>query len=248
MKILNKLFMAIVVLGALVILYMFNSNALLNQFLENYLNHHTTFHITIGDTELRPLDGTIFLKEIKIKNPPQYEESDLVNIDLLKIKMDIASIWRKQLVFKEVALVISQAHAVKRTPGQTNVTEFLSQIKGLLIKKNKHKRKKWIAKRCLVKIDSLSISDYTRDPKFKHEFNVGYSKVFTNLTASDELVEGIVRQFRGEVVDYMLQEFLYATLDEDTYLKMIKKIFSPFRLFFPDDAAEINIPESDQDH
>lgn len=247
MRIMSRLVLSLFVLAAIAVFLTINSNLLLQNLISNYLSSHTSFQVDIGDADLRLFDGTISLKDIKITNPPQYEPSTFAEIDLLKVSVNVSSLWKKRIEFEEIALSVSSIHAVREKNHNINITDFIKEIQNAFKSKKKSSSRTWIARRCLVGIKSFSVTDYSQQPTYQNEYTYGYKKVFTDLTSYEDLVEGVSKAFQGEVANYIIEEFLHSLLDDQTYRRLFKKIFSPIKILLNNEenpkAFEFPIPE-----
>lgn len=236
MRIMNRLILALLLLGMIAFFLTINSSLLVQNVIKNYLNKQTSFHVDIGETDLRLIDGILILKDIRIANPPQYETNSLATIDLLKVSINLSSLWKREIEFEEIALSVSSVHAVREKSGTINVIDFIKQLQSLTRNGGKKTfNRSWIARRCLIKIESFAVTDYTKEPKYQHEFNYAYMKIFTDLSSYEEIIEGISKHFQGEIANYVIEELLNTLFDDQTYTKIFRKLFSPVKILFDDE-------------
>lgn len=149
--------------------------------------------VSIGKTRVGLLSGSMRLEDIRLQNPPGFEEKWMLDAPEVSIDFEPTGLFQGIFHFKEVELNLNELTVIRNRDGKLNVDTLKPPAKEETEKPEK--------KKTVLKIDKLYLTagkvvykDYSAGPTpAVQEFNIGIDKkLYTNIEDPSALVRLIV--------------------------------------------------------
>lgn len=190
----------------------------------------TTFSATVkaitGLTlEIKSMDIGLFksavaVKDLKIFNPPGFEEQLMVNMPEIYIDYDLDALLNKKIHLQEVRIHLKEFIVVKNKEGKLN----LDSLKAVQASKEEKKPKEEKTKTempsvkidiLLLKIGKVIYKDYyEKDKPLVREFNVNIDERYENITDPQKVVSLIIVKALARTSIASLSKFDLKPLSE----------------------------------
>ena len=174
----------LLVLLGIVILAWLLSDTLIRSFAERRLRRKTGLEVTIAQSTVGLISGTVALKDFKAFNPPGFGGAMLLNVSEASCVLDLQQFKIDRLHFHELKLHLAELNVIKSKTGVLNLDSVKESIRiHALQDRNK---KKWIFRfagidRLELSVDRLNYID-EQTPANSLQFNLQVkSEVVTNL-------------------------------------------------------------------
>lgn len=93
-----------------------------------YIERKTGSPTTLESARLNPFEGTVRLGGLRIENPPDFGDGDLLILDELLVDFDVSGLRTRTLTFSAIRLDIERFGYVERGDGTSNWDEFFDQL------------------------------------------------------------------------------------------------------------------------
>lgn len=197
-------------LGLVVILF-FAGNVMAKLAIENGVKLITGLPLTIGDLDLGLFKSAIQVKNLKLMNPPGFQDPVMVDLAELYVKYDLPSILSGKIHLPELRVDLNEFYVVKNEKGKLNIDSLtaLQKAKKETPAASRPEaetgtpvppEKKTQAKAPEIQIDQLFLkvgNAYYREYKtsgqpFVQTFPIHLEEKYSNITDPNQLVQLIV--------------------------------------------------------
>ena len=93
-----------------------------------YIEKRTGYETEIGGVRANPFDGSLRLTGVRIANPPEFAQGDLLVLDEFFVDFDVTGLRARKRTFSELRVDIERFGYVERGDGESNWDEFLEQL------------------------------------------------------------------------------------------------------------------------
>lgn len=196
----------ILVLATLLLLVplgvLFAFNSLVQWGLESGMKAVTGVELAITRLKLNPFAGQIQAWDLRLFNPPGFEERVMLEAPELYLLVDIPEWFReKSFRIRELRLHLARFEVVKNRDGRLNLASLKTVRKKEAQPKEppkprpEGKRASFRMDRLVLRIDHVAYRDYSKSPlKIQKEFAVNLQAEYENLTNISAVINTILLQ------------------------------------------------------
>jgi len=190
-------------LAALLLLAFLLRNAVARSAAEEAVTRATGFPLEIGSVDLGLFDSRIELRDLRLNNPPGFEDPRCIHAPRVVADVEATSAFSDRFHAEEIVLDVAEVVVVKNAKGETNLDRLAALGEGGK-EGGAGAGRKEDAKEVLWKCDVLKLSlgkvvllDYSHGRKGKPKeevFDLNIRKEFRNLTSPDQVVRALLHE------------------------------------------------------
>lgn len=180
---------SVVILAALILLIalIFAKNLIAKAALLTSVKTITGLNLSIKDMDIGTFKTLIGVKELRLYNPPEFEDKLMVDMPEIYIDYNLAVFFKKKVHLEELRLNLKEFVVVKNEKGQLNL-DALRVVKekktaGVAQKKEKSEIPQIQIDELRLKIGRVIYKDYSKGPPPKiREFNINIDERYQNIS------------------------------------------------------------------
>lgn len=193
-----------------------------------WIEHKTGFSSSIEAVGVSLLAGKIRAEKLYLYNPPKYQDKDFVHAYEVSLDFDVWSSLGKTTVLDEVVVDLKSLTWVMTKERDINVQEFVEKLQnkdeeesirsaGYGFGEESQQRlvsRGLFIKRLVVKLDKVYTIGLPKGDASREQFFVNYSRVFTDVTDLEKVVEDVALDMAGIGASIFTKGFLHSLGEE----------------------------------
>jgi hypothetical protein len=195
---------AVLVLVALVVVLFLARNFIARKSVEMGVEKLTGFPLDIGAVKLGVFQGQLEVDNLKLMNPPEFQEKNFVDLPLFKVDYDTLSMLKGTPHVKELVVNVKEVVIVKNQKGVTNVNLIQEKLapsakSGGEEKPAGEKKKTYRVDLVRVHIGTVIQKDYSKAKPTERRIELNQDVVLNNVTESSSLSAIVMQAMLGPV-------------------------------------------------
>lgn len=127
-----RLFLTLFAAGLALVILIFGGAWLIRQYAPaqaaRYIEKRTGYATEVGSVRANPFEGSLRVTGVRIANPPEFAEGELLVLDELFVDFDVSGLRTRERYFSAVRVDIDRFGYVERDDGVSNWDDFLEQL------------------------------------------------------------------------------------------------------------------------
>jgi len=202
--IVGKLLLWIVVLGALAAIAWI---LLLPRVAASQIHSKTGFVANVDHLSLNPFTGSILVRGLVLKNPPDWPSENFVELREFKTNADITSFFSNRITADEVVMDIAKFTLVKNKEGVFNAKVFSDALANLApageSKQPAGPQKEFLIRHLVLKFDKLVYDDRSGSDPVVKEYDLNLHQDLTDVDSVAKIIKPITSASIGVLADVL---------------------------------------------
>jgi len=178
----KKLLVGIVgVLFLLVVVLFLARNFVAREAVQFGAKKMTGFPLTIGSVDLAVFSGKVDVRDLKLMNPPEFQEQIFVDMPELFVDYRLGSMLTGAPHINDMLINIKQLVVVKNNKGESNA----QKLKGV-VSSGKSSGKYYVGT-LRIHIGTVTIKDFSRPKPYEHTTPLNIDVTYPNITDSTDI-------------------------------------------------------------
>ena len=207
LKAVLNLFVLVVLLMACVVgLAVWSAPKMGPKVIDTWIESNTPFSATVGAFDLKLFAGSAEIKELKLFNPPYYQNKNFLDIKEISLKLNLRSLYADEIIIDYLLVDIDKVTWVQGKDGSVNLVEFGNSFKskegvpGDIVTSGdsgeegqvtSNKRKKFVIKKLVVRLGKLDVVGFPDGGDSVQSFSVNYSREFNDVRDLDAIGKAV---------------------------------------------------------
>jgi hypothetical protein len=184
-------------LATLVVLFVigfFTRNLIARASVEYGTKKITGFPLTIGSVNLRLFSSKVDVRDLKLMNPPEFQESKFVDMPELYIDYRLHSFFTGAPHINDMLIKIDQLVIVKNKT-DSNV----QKLKGILSPPGSTSSTKYAVDKLRVYVGTVTVKDFSRPKPSERDIKLNLHRTYENITDSTDISKLVLYTVLGNV-------------------------------------------------
>ena len=194
MKILKKLLIRVVMaLVALLLILFLALNFIARKAVEVGVTKVTGFPLEIGSVNMGLLSSKLDVHDLKLMNPPEFQEKMFVDMPQLYIDYRLASMLKKTPHINDMFINIKQLVIVKSNKGESNA----KKLKGIVLSSDSSV--KYSVDKLRVHVSTVTIKDFSRAKPSERNITLNIDATYHNITDATDITRLVLLTVMSQV-------------------------------------------------
>jgi hypothetical protein len=193
-KLLLGIIAALVVLVAIVF---FARNLIARASVEYGAKKITGFPLTIGSVDLEVFSGKVDVHDLKLMNPPEFQEQMFVDMPELYVDYRLRSMISGAPHINDMLINIKQLVIVKNNKGESNAQKLKGVVSGG--GGSGGISTKYAVDKLRIHIGTLTVKDFSRAKPFERTASLNIDATYKNITDSTDITRLVLLTVMGQV-------------------------------------------------
>jgi uncharacterized protein involved in outer membrane biogenesis len=154
----------------------------------------TGFPLEIGSVNVGLFSSRLDVRELKLMNPPEFQDAQFVEMPRLRVDYRLGSMLRGAPHINDMLVDIKHLTLVKNAKGQSNAMK----LKGM-VSSDKPSTTKYRVDKLRVHVGSVTIKDYSRAKPTERTLNLNIDATYKNITDSTDISRLVLLTIAGQV-------------------------------------------------
>ena len=202
------LFRILLVLVTLVVIGVLCRNFIARKAVEIGVKDVTGFPLEIGAVQVGLFNGQLDVHDLKLMNPPGFEDQRFVDLPLFHVQYVLGSLLTGAPHLKEVVVTLNQVVIVKNTKGQSNANAIQDKLApaGKTTEKGAQtaapaKKMAYQVDRLRVHIGTVVMKDFSKGQPTERTIPFNRDVTFENISESSSISEMVMNVVFGQLGD-----------------------------------------------
>ena len=203
----KKLILLILVaVVALVVIGVLCRNVIARKAVEIGVKDVTGFPLEIGAVEVGLLNGQLDVHDLKLMNPPEFEDQRFVDLPVFHVQYVLGSLFTGVPHLKEIVVTLNRVVIVKNAKGQSNVRQIQDKLAPAGNTTEQAAPPAAPAKKTAYRVDLLRVhigtvvmKDYSNGQPTERTIPFNRDVTFENISESSSLSEMVMNVVFGQL-------------------------------------------------
>ncbi len=155
----------------------------------------TGFPLEIGSVDVGLFSSKLDVRDLKLMNPPEYQEKMFVDMPELFIDYRLGSMLRGAPHFNDMLINIKQLVIVKNAKGDSNAMK----LKGVVYSGDSKSSMKYQVDQLRIQVGSVTIKDYSRAKPTERTLTLNLHRTYKNINDSTDITRLVLLTIAGSV-------------------------------------------------
>jgi hypothetical protein len=154
----------------------------------------TGFPLTIGSVDLKLFSSKLDVHDLKLMNPPEFQEKMFVDMPELYVDYRLPSMFSRVPHVNDMLINIKQLVIVKNKT-DSNV----QKLKGVLLPPGSTSSTKYAVDKLRIHVGTVTIKDYSRAKPSDRDITLNLDRTYNNITDSTDISRLVLLTVMGNV-------------------------------------------------
>jgi hypothetical protein len=197
----------IVIVAGVVVLFLAR-NFIVRKAVEVGVTQVTGFPLEIGSLDIGVFSGQLGVGNLKLMNPPEFNEPLFVDMPLFKVDYNTFSMLSGSPHIKELVVNVNEVVVVKNQKGQTNANVIQEKLSPSTTGKSGGEQKPATTKKTPYRVDLVRVhigtvitKDFSKAPPTERKLTLNRDVEFKDLTESSSISALVMKTILGPLGD-----------------------------------------------
>ena len=185
-----------IVLLVLVVAAILGRNVIARKSVEIGAKKMTGFPLEIGSVNVGLLNGKLDVSNLKLMNPPEFQEKMFVDMPQLYVDYRLGSMFSGTPHINDMLINIKQLVVVKNNQGESNA----QKLKGVVSTgSSSSKSSKYAVDKLRIHIGTVTIKDFSRAKPTERTITLNVDATYNNITDSTDITRLVLLTVMNQV-------------------------------------------------
>lgn len=184
----------LIILAVLAVALYFARNFVARKSVEVGARTVTGFPLEIGSVNVGVFTSRLDVRDLKLMNPPEFEDKQFVEMPRLYVDYQFGSMLRATPHINEMLVDIKHLSLIKNAKGESNAMK----LKGM-VSSDKPSATKYQVDKLRVHVGSVTIKDYSRAKPTERTLHLNVDATYNNITDSTDISRLVLLTIAGQV-------------------------------------------------
>ena len=196
------------VIVTLVVIGVLGRNFIARKSVEIGVKGVTGFPLEIGAVQVGLLSGQLDVRNLKLMNPPEFEDQRFVDLPLFHVQYELGSLLKGVPHVKEIVVNVQQVVIVKNAKGQSNANAIQDKLAPTGDTPEKSAQPAVPAKKLAYQVDLVRVhigtvvkKDYSKGQPTEQTIPFNRDIVFENISESTSISALVMKVVFGQLGD-----------------------------------------------
>ena len=190
-KVVRWIAVTLVVLGIVLFL---TRNVIARKSVEYGARKITGFPLTLGSVDLELFSSKVDVHELRLMNPPEYQEQMFVDMPELYVDYRLPSMFSGVPHVNDMLINIKQLVIVKNKT-DSNV----QKLKGILLPPGSTSSTRYAVDKLRIHVGTVTIKDYSRPKPYARDIKLNLDRTYNHITDSTDITRLVLLTVLGNV-------------------------------------------------
>ena len=202
------LFKILIVLIALLIIGVLCRNFIARKSVEVGVRELTGFPLEIGAVQVGLFNSQLDVRDLKLKNPSEFEDSRFVDLPLFHVSYDLSSMLHGAPHIKELVVNVNEVVIVKNAKGQSNANVIQDKLAPASSSTGKDSKSTTPEKKASYRVDlmrvyigTIVLKDFSKGQPTERKITLNRDVTFENISESTSVSALVMKVVFGQLGD-----------------------------------------------
>ena len=201
-KLLVKILLMLVALAVIGVL---SRNFIARNAVEIGVKKVTGFPLAIGAVQIGLFSSQLEVHDLKLLNPPEFEDQRFVDLPLFQLQYDLGAILHGKLHIKELVVNVKEVVMVTNAKRQTNVNTIQDKLtpgsSSTTTETTPAKKTPYQVDLMRVHVGTIVIKDFSKGQPTERKITLNRDVIFENVSESASVSALVMKAVFGQVAD-----------------------------------------------